>query len=47
MSTILAFDHTENKHNLYREEDHMKIFFGTSLRVHAKNVTDFEKKCCR
>ena len=43
MSTIWGFDHIENKHTLYCVEDCMKKFC-TSLRQHAKNVIDFEKK---
>ena len=41
MSTI--FDNIENKHALYYGEDCMKKFC-TSLREHAKNIIDFEKK---
>ena len=43
MSTIWAFDHIENKHTSYRRKDCMKKFCE-SLREHAKNITDFEKK---
>ena len=43
MSTIWAFDNIENKHSLYRGEDCMKKFC-TSLREHATNVINFEKK---
>ena len=43
MSTIWAFDHIENKHSLYRSKVSMKIF-SESLREHAKNVIEFEKK---
>ena len=43
MSTVWAFDHIENKYILYREKDCMKMFCE-SLREHAKNITDFEKK---
>ena len=43
MSTIWAFDHIENKHTLYRGEDCMKKFC-TSLKEHAKNTINFEKK---
>ena len=44
MSTIRAFDHIENKHNLYCGEDCMKKFCE-SFREHAqKNIIDFEKK---
>ena len=38
-----AFDHMENKHTLYRRKDCMKTF-STSLREHAENIIDFEKK---
>ena len=43
MSTILGFDQTEDKHTLYHGKDCMKIFC-TSLREHAKNISDFKKK---
>ena len=43
MSTIWAFDNIENKHTLYRGEDCAKKFC-TSLREHATNVINFEKK---
>ena len=43
MSTIWGFDHIEDKHTLYRGKDCTKKFF-TSLRQHAKNIIDFEKK---
>ena len=43
MSTIWAFDHIENKNTLYYGKDYMKMFC-TSLREHAKNIIDFEKK---
>ena len=43
MSTISGFDYIENKHNLYRGKD-CKKKFCESLREHAKNITDFEKK---
>ena len=43
MSTIWAFDNTANKHTFYPEEDCMKKFC-TSLREHATNVINFEKK---
>ena len=44
MSTIWAFHHIENKHDLYRGKDFMKKFC-TSLREHTKNIIiDFEKK---
>ena len=44
---IWAFDHIENKHTktnyAYRGKDCMKKFCE-SLREHAKNIIDFEKK---
>ena len=43
MSTVWAFDHIENKHTLYRGKDYIKMFCE-SLREHAKNIVDFEKK---
>ena len=43
MSTIWAFDHIENKHTLYRGKDCIKKFCE-SLREHAKNIIDFDKK---
>ena len=43
VSTIWAFDNIENKRSLYRGEDCMKNFCE-SLKEHAKNITDFEKK---
>ena len=43
MSTIWRFDHIEDKHTLYREKDCMKKFC-TSLKEHAQNIIDFEKK---
>ena len=43
ISAIWAFDSIENKHTLYRGEDCMKTFC-TSLREHATNVINFEKK---
>ena len=43
MSTIWAFHNIEKKHTLYRGEDCMKKFCE-SLRKHAKNIIDFEKK---
>ena len=42
-STILAFDHIENKHTLYPGKD-CKEQFCESLREHEKNIIDFEKK---
>ena len=46
MSTIWAFNHIRNKHTLYCGEYCIKTFCE-SLREHAKNETDFEKKCYR
>ena len=43
MSTIWGSDHIEGKHTLYHGTDCMKKFC-TSLREHAKNIIDFEKK---
>ena len=43
MTAIWRFDHIEDKHTLYRGKDCMKKFC-TSLREHAKNIIDFEKK---
>ena len=43
MSIIWGLDHIEEKHTLYRGKDCMKKFC-TSLREHAKNIIDFEKK---
>ena len=43
MSTNLAFDHLEIKHNLFRGKDCMKKFC-TSLRKQAKDIIDFETK---
>ena len=43
MSTIWAFHNIENKHTFYRVEDCMRKFCE-SLKQHAKNVIDFEKK---
>ena len=43
ISTIWGFNHIKNKHILYCGKDCMKKFF-TSLRAHAKNIVDFEKK---
>ena len=43
MSTIWAFDDIESKHTLYRGKDYMKKFCS-SLREHAINIIDFEKK---
>ena len=43
MSVIWAFNNIENKHTIYRGEDCMKKFC-TSLKEHATNVTNLEKK---
>ena len=43
MLTIWGFDSKEIKHTLYRGKDCMKRFCS-SLREHAKNINDFEKK---
>ena len=43
MSTIWAFDKKENSSNSYIGEVCMKKFW-TSLREHATNVINFEKK---
>ena len=43
MSTIWTFDNIENKHSLYCEKDCVKNFC-TSLRKHATNLSDYEKK---
>ena len=43
MSTIWAFNNTENKHTLYRGENCTKKFYS-SLREHATHIPDFEKK---
>ena len=40
---IWEFDHIEDKHTLHRGKDCMKKCC-TSLREHAKNIIDFEKK---
>ena len=45
MPTIRAFDCIENKHTLYRGKDFMKKIIE-SLREHAKNIIDFERKKC-
>ena len=44
MSTIWRFDHIENKYTLYRGKEYRIQKICTSLREHAKNVIDFEKK---
>ena len=43
MSKIWAFDHIEKKHTLYCGKDCIRKFC-TSLREHANNAIDFEKK---
>ena len=43
MSAILTFDDIENRRTLYLVGDCMKKVCE-SLREHAKNITDFEKK---
>ena len=43
MLTIWVFDHIENKHTLYCGKDCMTKFCE-SLRKHAENIIDFEKK---
>ena len=43
MSALWNFYNMENKHTFYRREDLMKRFCN-SLREHAKNIIDFEKK---
>ena len=43
MTKIWAFDHIKNKHTLSHGKDRMKKFCE-SLREHAKNIIDFEKK---
>ena len=43
MSAIQAIDHTERKHSLYLGKDCMKESWK-SLREHAKDIIDFEKK---
>ena len=43
MSIKWAFDSTKNKHSLYRGKDYVKKFC-ISLREHAANVINFEKK---
>ena len=45
MSTIGAIHYMENKHILYCGKDCVKKFCE-SLREHAKNIIDFEKKKC-
>ena len=43
MSIIWGFDHIENKHTLYRRKGSIKKFCA-SLREHAKDIIDFEKR---
>ena len=43
MSKIWGFDHIKDKHTLYSRKDCMKKFYA-SLREHARNIIDFEKK---
>ena len=43
MSVIWAFIYIENKHTVYREKYSMKKLCK-SLREHAKNIINFEKK---
>ena len=43
MSTLWAFDNTENKHTLNLGKDCMKKFCEY-LRKNTKNIIDFEKK---
>ena len=43
MPKIWAFDHIEKKHTLYCGKDCIRKFC-TSLREHANNAIDFEKK---
>ena len=43
MSAIWGFDRIEDKHTLYHRKDCMKKFC-TSLKEHAKNIIDFQKK---
>ena len=45
MSTIWAFDHTENKDTLHYGEEIMKKPC-ISLREHATSEINFEKKKC-
>ena len=45
MSTSWPFYYKENKHTLYRGKDSFKRFCD-SLREHAENIIDFEKKKC-
>ena len=43
MSTIWAFDNIKNKHSIHHGEDCMEKFC-ISLREHAENLINFEKK---
>ena len=43
MSTISSFRSIQNKHDVYKGKDCMKIFFG-SLREHAMKIINFKKK---
>ena len=43
MQTHCGFDHIDDKDTLYRGKNCMKKF-SNSLRKHAKNIIDFEKK---
>ena len=43
MRTVWDFHNIENKHTLYRGEDCMKKF-SASLKEHATNIINFEKK---
>ena len=43
MSTIWVFDNIENKQNLYRRKNFMKMVC-TLLKKHATNKIDFERK---
>ena len=43
MSKIWTFNHIENKYPLYHGKDCVRKFCK-SLREHAKNIIDFEKK---
>ena len=45
MSTIKTFDSIENKYDVYRGEDCMKvILFCESLREHVMKIINFKKK---
>ena len=43
MSTIMSFKSIQNKHDIYRAKDYMKMFCE-SLREHTENVINFKKK---